>query len=245
MPVDMPPELAINLAYYRTPDAVAAFSVYRLYPDEEQLLPRYYSPGENVLDLACGLGRTTLMLHEMGMAVRGYDRSDIFVEVAQRRFPYLDIRQGSYDHIEEPDESFKHVLISHNGIDYAFPVSQRLAALKECARVLKPEGTLIFSSHNIKSLHLVSPYYNRGGRLRWKLRNCLRAFRQEAYIREDGEYALYSMSDNVVRQTEKTGLKLVEIQGFNRFSSKSFDRCFSPYLSYVFRKGWNTAGSST
>jgi ubiquinone/menaquinone biosynthesis C-methylase UbiE len=234
MAEEVPVELATNLAFYGSEDAVAEFSVYRLYSEEMYLFPKYYKSGETLLDLACGLGRTTLLLHETGLVVRGVDRSAVLIEVARRRLPYLDLCLGSYDHIEEPDASFTHVLISHNGIDYAFPVEQRVQALRECARVLKPGGTFIYSSHNLKSLHWFSPYYR--GRLWWKMRNTFNAFKDWAYVLEDGVYSFYASPDFVVRQTEQVGLKLLEIKGFSKLGNGPVDRYFSPYLHYVFTK---------
>jgi ubiquinone/menaquinone biosynthesis C-methylase UbiE len=231
---ETPRELAENLAAYRGAEAVSTLSVYRLFPEEEYLFPKYFKTGESVLDLACGLGRTTLLLHEMGYEVRGVDRSDVFIEIAKRRLPYLDLHVGSYDHIEEADSSFSHVLISFNGIDYAYPQAQRTAALRECARVLKPGGTFIYSSHNLKSLHWFSPCYR--SRLRWKLRNCIKAFRECDYVVEDGLHAFYASSDFVVRQTEDVGLKLVEMKGFSRIGFRRLDLYFSPYIHYVFAK---------
>ena len=159
MPEQLPLELAENLRFFTTTDAVDDYSVYRLDPEEKYLFAKYYRPSDRILDLACGLGRTTLRLHEMGFSVRGIDTSEVFINTARKRFPYLDLRVGSYDCIEEPDSTYSHVLISFNGLDYAFPESQRITALRECARVLKSGGTLIYSSHNIKSLHLFSPCY--------------------------------------------------------------------------------------
>ncbi|MGB7547415.1 MAG: class I SAM-dependent methyltransferase [Terracidiphilus sp.] len=234
MSEEIPLELAENLAAFRSAQAVADLSIYRLFAEEEYLFPKYYKAGESVLDLACGLGRTTLMLHEMGLEVRGVDRSEVFIEIAKRRLPYLDLQVGSYDRIEEPDSSFSHVLISFNGIDYAFPAAQRVTALRECARVLKPGGTFIYSSHNLKSLHWFSPYYR--GRLRWKLRNCARAFKEWDYILEDGVHAFYATPDFVVRQTEELGLKLLETKGFSDCGVERLDRYFSPYVHYVFTK---------
>ncbi len=231
---EIPQELAENLAAYRTARAVARFAYYRLHPDEEYLFPKYYKPGDNILDLACGMGRTTLLLYEMGLKVRGVDRSDVFIEIAKRRLPYLDLQVGSYDQINEPDSSFCHVLISHNGIDYAFPAEQRLTALLECARVLRPGGTFIYSSHNLKSLHWFSPYYR--DRLRWKLCNCSKAFKEWDYVLEDGVNTLYASSDFVIRQTEAVGLKLLEAKCFSKFKVDRIDKYFSPYISYVFMK---------
>ena len=234
---EIPHELAVNLAAYRTAQAVADFSFYRLLKEEEYLFPKYYKSGDSVLDLACGLGRTTLLLHEMGLAVRGVDRSDLFIHIARRRLPYLDLRVGSYDNIDEPDSSFSHVLISLNGIDYAYPAAQRLAALQECARVLKPGGTLIYSSHNLKSLHWFSPYYR--NRLLWKARNSMKAFKGWDYVVEDGVYAFYASPGFVAGQTEAAGLKLVEMRGFCKLGTGRLDRYFSPYIHYVFTKPEN------
>jgi ubiquinone/menaquinone biosynthesis C-methylase UbiE len=234
LPEDIPWELADNLAAYRTAAALTEYSVYRLFLEEEYLFSKYYKTGDSVLDLACGLGRTTLLLHEMGLRVRGVDRSDVFIELAKRRLPYLDLRAGSYDHIEEDDFSFCHVLISYNGIDYAYPAAQRLAALRECARVLKPGGTFIYSSHNLKSMHWFSPRYR--ARLRWKLKNCARAFKEWAYVVEEGMHTFYASSDFVVRQTEEVGLKLVEMKWSHKFKPDRVDRYFTPYIHYVFAK---------
>jgi len=241
VPGQIPLELAENLQSYTTPEAVDKYSVYRLFPEEKYLFAKYYKRGDRILDLACGLGRTTLLLHEVGLSVRGVDASEVFIKTAKRRLPYLDLQVGSYDRIEEPDSAFSHVLISFNGIDLAFPESQRVAALRECARVLKPGGTLIYSSHNIKSLHLFSPRDRY--RLLWKLRNCLKAFKQRAYVLEAGLHALYASREFVIRQTEQVGLKFLEMVWFRMIGNERIDRYFSPCIHYVFTKPDNSPPS--
>ncbi len=225
---------AANQAYYISSEAVATYSFYTLLKEEDYLFPKYFKAGESVLDLACGMARTTLLLHKMGMRVCGIDRSEKFIEVAKQRFPDLDLRVGSFDAIGAEDASFDNIVIALNGIDLAIPESQRVAALRECTRVLKPGGILIFSSHNLKSLHWFSPYYNRHPR--WKLRNCLRAFRKPSYLWEGEQCLMYTTPEYAVGQAESAGLELLEICGFNRFRSSRIDRYFSPYLHYVFTK---------
>lgn len=230
----IPSELAQNLQAFRTPQAVEEYSAYYLFPEEKHLFQKYYKPGEQVLDLACGLGRTTLLLHEMGFSIKGIDASELFINTAKRRFPYLDLQVGSYDRIKEPDAIFSHVLISFNGIDYAFPESQRVQALRECARVLKPGGTFIYSSHNLKSLHFFSPRYRY--RIIWKLRNSVKAFKERAYVLEAGLHTFFASRQYVIRQTESVGLKFLELIWPRMIGIERIDRYFSPFNHYVFTK---------
>jgi ubiquinone/menaquinone biosynthesis C-methylase UbiE len=226
--------LTENLQAFRNAKAVAEYSVYRLFPEEEYLFNKYYKAGESVLDLACGMGRTTLLLQEMGLAVRGIDRSEVFIHLAKKRLPCLDLRVGSYDSVAEPDSAFSHVLISFNGIDLAYPESQRAAALRECVRVLRPGGTFLYSSHNLKSMHWFSPRYRH--RQLWKLRHSAKAYREWSYVLEDGVHIFYASPEFVVRQTESFGLKLLEMKWFRKIGIDRFDRYFSPYIHYIFRK---------
>jgi ubiquinone/menaquinone biosynthesis C-methylase UbiE len=243
LPEQIPWQLARNLQHFTTPEAVEEYSVYRLFQEESYLFEKYYKPEDNILDLACGLGRTTLLLHEMGFSVRGIDVSELFINLAKKRFPYLDLRVGSFDRIEEPDSAFSHVLISYNAIDNAFPESMREATLRECARVLEPGGTLIYSSLNIKSLHFFSPRYRR--RLLWKSRNALRAFKDRAYVSEYEMHYLYTSREFVIRQTEQVGLKFLEMVWIKMIGNERIDRYFSPWLHYAFRKpAFQLPGSS-
>lgn len=235
MPERIPLELQMNLEAYRTATAVAEYSTYQLSEEEEYLFGKHYSAGESVLDLACGMGRTTLLLHEMGMQVRGVDRSELFIQTARRRLSYLDLCVGSYDRIEEADASFSHVLISHNSLDCAFPEVQRLAALRESVRVLKPGGTLIFSSHNLKSLHWFSLNSDLW-RPRWKMRQALKAFGDSAYVLEEGQHLFYASSGYVIQQAAQCGLKLLEAVSFCRIRNLRLGLYMSPYIHYAFAK---------
>ena len=234
MSEQIPLHVAENLQFYTTPQAIDECSVYRLYPQEKFLFEKYYKPGDRILDLACGLGRTTLRLHEMGFSVRGLDASEVLINIANRRFPYLELRVSSFACIEELNSSYSHVLISSNALDLAFPESQRVTALRECARVLKPGGTLIYSSHNLKSLHFFSPRYWR--RLLWKLRNSPQAFKARAYITEGSLRGLFASPEFVIQQTESVGLKFLEMMWLRMIGSDRIDRYFSPYIHYVFSR---------
>jgi ubiquinone/menaquinone biosynthesis C-methylase UbiE len=224
-----------NLQFYTTPEAVEECSVYRLQPEEKHLFAKYYRSGDRILDLACGLGRTTLILYEMGLSVRGIDASETLINVAKRRFPYLDLGVGSFARIEEPDSAYSHVLISSNALDLAYPESQRDIALRECLRVLKAGGTFIYSSHNLKALQLWSPRYWRSAPL-WKLRNTLKAFRAKAYVFEGSLCGIFSSPEFVVQQTESIGFKFLEMIGPRMSSDRRLNKYFSINIHYAFMK---------
>jgi ubiquinone/menaquinone biosynthesis C-methylase UbiE len=222
--------------YYLSPSmkAIEECSVYSFWPEEKYLITKYYLPGDRIADLACGMGRTTLCFHEMGFSVVGLDISNELIQAAKRRLPYLDLRVGSYTAIPESDRACSHVLISGNGIDFAYPDSERMAALLECARVLKPGGTLIFSSHNIKTLHLLSPLWWR--RPLWKLKYAAKAFRPMARIEEGDLAGIWTAPEEVIRQTESTGFRFLEMVGVGLAKHPLRLRFGSMYIHYAFRR---------
>lgn len=225
-----------NIDFYHTDQALEQFSFYNFLRAEKYLFPKYYKGGDNILDLACGAGRTTLRLYEMGLSVKGIDISTLLIGTAKKRFPYLDLEVGNYTQINVPDESYDHVLISWNGLDYAFPEENRLAAIRECFRTVKEGGTLIFSSHNIKSFH-TSPYYLIGRHeLMTKLRNSFTAFKESAYVYENNLYVFHASPAYVIRQTEQAGFTLAEMVGYRNSHNYLVNLLVSPHIHYVFVK---------
>jgi 2-polyprenyl-3-methyl-5-hydroxy-6-metoxy-1,4-benzoquinol methylase len=73
--------LELNKEAYRTSEAIEKYSHYGLYPNE-----KYFEKDKFILDLACGAGRTTLRLTELGYKVKGVDLSDVLIDYARKRF---------------------------------------------------------------------------------------------------------------------------------------------------------------
>lgn len=212
------------------------YSNYRLFAEEKYLFDRYYRTGESVLDLACGAGRTTIRLYERGMNVLGIDASETLIRAASIRFPQIKFRVGVYQDTKEPDCSWDHVLVSYNGIDYAHPEESRVGALREFHRVLKPRGTLIFSSHNLRSL-IISPYHFRSRNLKFQLKNLWRAFGTSAYLKGSARVlTFYASPVYTIQQTEEQGFQFIEMRGFHQSSDPKFNKWVSPYIHYVFRR---------
>ncbi|MHC3436917.1 class I SAM-dependent methyltransferase [Natrialbaceae archaeon A-gly3] len=117
-------------------------------PRERKVVDRYFRSGGSVLDLGCGVGRTTVPLEERGFDVVGADVSEEAIRRARSHFPDLEFEVADAAALPFDDESFEHVLFSSFGLDYTHPETQRHRALEEIKRVLDPGGLFAFSSHN-------------------------------------------------------------------------------------------------
>lgn len=187
-----------------------------LFDEERAAIERYFTDRNgNVLDLGCGVGRTTLPLHERGFDVVGVDVSEEMIAAARQVSPEIEFRVDDATNLNFDASTFDYVLFSHNGIDYIHPESERRRALLEIKRVLKPGGTFVFSTHNswyrVPALvgdrnFLRTFYFSRENRSRW--------FAQ--YKIDLGEANLHTYMSNPLkqrRQLRECGFEPVEIVG--------------------------------
>jgi SAM-dependent methyltransferase len=102
-----------------------------------------------VLDIGVGGGRTAGLLAPSARSYVGVDVSPEMVALARQRFPETDLRVGdACDLAGLPDGHFDLVLFSYNGLD-ALDHADRSRALAAMARVVAPEGRVLFSSLNL------------------------------------------------------------------------------------------------
>jgi SAM-dependent methyltransferase len=116
---------------------------------ESKVFGKYLSNGQTkVLDVGCGMGRTTNYIDKLGHNVVGIDLSPAMIEKAKDLYPVIDFRVMDVCDLSFPDDFFDTVVFSFNGLDCIYPEEKRWKAVKEMKRVLKKDGLLILSSHN-------------------------------------------------------------------------------------------------
>ncbi|UPV76631.1 class I SAM-dependent methyltransferase (plasmid) [Halorussus limi] len=120
-----------------------------LFPAEQKAVERYFTdPNASVLDVGCGVGRVSHLLDERGFDVTGIDISQPMIEKARSLFPNLDFQVADIRNTTFNSGAFDYVVFSYYGLDYILPKAERVKALREIYRVLRPAGIIVFSSHN-------------------------------------------------------------------------------------------------
>jgi len=97
--------------------------------------------GSRVLDVATGPGYVAGRAAERGASVVGIDIAHQMVTLARTLHPAIEFRQGDVEDLPFPDNSFDAVVANFGVLHFGRP--ERAAA--ECARVLKPRGSLALS----------------------------------------------------------------------------------------------------
>lgn len=99
------------------------------------------SPGQHVLDVACGPGDLAAAASARGATAHGLDFSAEMVGIARSNHPELVVTEGDAEDLPYPDGVFDAV-VSSFGIHH---VPRPELALAQCWRVLKPGGRVAFT----------------------------------------------------------------------------------------------------
>ena len=143
-----------NIGTYNAPAVVEYYAALDyLTPCEKFLFDTHLKPGMSILDLGVGGGRTTPYLSSIAGRYVGVDYAGEMIAACRKKFPQLQFEVGDAADLSMFTAStFDAVVMAFNGIDYLVPDEARIRALHEIWRLLKPEGIVIFSSHNPRSI---------------------------------------------------------------------------------------------
>ncbi len=145
-------------AYFERSDVVGEYTALDWLLEPERRILDVLRPslhGGRMLDMGVGAGRTTLHFAPLVASYLGVDVSRPMVDAAAARFDdrfHRDCRFAEGDARRLPEletASFDVVLFSFNGIDLVGDHADRLACLAEMARLSRPGGAFVFSSHNL------------------------------------------------------------------------------------------------
>jgi SAM-dependent methyltransferase len=232
-----------NDAVYRSKRVVELFkqtALAGLTPPEKycfNLVP--VSRRNSILDIGVGTGRTTGPLSAMFERYVGIDCSKTMITVAKSLYPAADFRKMDARSLEFADQ-FDCVMFSFNGIDYVGYVDRK-SILRQIAKVVRPEGHLIYSTHNLHNRRVASwlkfPVVKelvrplRGllspGRLRPIAYRLINFWRQSgsqnqpfAYVNDEGEgYTLLTTYVDIpeeIKTLERHGFTVVTVIGNTR-----------------------------
>lgn len=124
-----------------------------LWQSEKYAIEKYFSQADSILDIGCSSGRTTFALHKNGYHnITGLDLSPSKIQEAKKisyeenvEIPFI---LGDAKALPFDDSSFDKALFTVNGLMKIPQRKNRTLALKEIHRTLRPDGILIFTTHD-------------------------------------------------------------------------------------------------
>jgi len=95
--------------------------------------------GARYLDVGCGAGMAAQMAAARGAQVSGIDAADALLDIARRRTPEGDFRNGDLEELPFDAQAFD-VVTGFNSFQYA---GNPIVALREARRVTRPSGAIV------------------------------------------------------------------------------------------------------
>jgi SAM-dependent methyltransferase len=251
----------VNRAVYHARFVYLYYLSKSLLPVETACLSKYqqHFSGQDVLDIGAGAGRTARYLAPLARRYEAVDYSPVMVNFIKHKMPEISVHQADFRDLRIfEDCTFDSVFATANVID-ALSHPDRLRALSEASRVLRPGGILAFSTHNLNYKEAFS-----GPRLKWSWNPIRLGVNAVSYLlgswnhvrvaplrTTTPEYALlndpghfyaclhyYAARSTVRLQLASAGLRLLEVfDGSGRVVRETEEDSRWPWLFYVGQRG--------
>lgn len=210
---------------------------------ERQFFDLFLETGMSVLDLGCGTGRITRELVRRELRVWACDLNPLALNSLRASLDSSSaviVKIADARELPFENEFFDAVVVAFNGLDYVYPESDRLHAVVEISRVLRPGGVFIFSSHNPIGTVLSPRGVRSAALLRWRLHYLVSGRVLSRYFRDPNGLLLYQALPrriilDVVKSAPLEFERAINCSGATeRLPLLSM---FSGWPYYAFRKG--------
>ena len=121
---------------------------------ERCCLLKFFGPfsHEKTLDLGCGNGQFTEMMSKAGLVCVGVDISGEFIRLAKTSYPHISFFQQSGANLSSIPNGCFEIVVMANVLPNIPNKTTFESVFRECARVLKTNGQLVFSAVNPSSI---------------------------------------------------------------------------------------------